>query len=117
MTVANLSCLKKYLDHLWGGSLQCKKLLIILDSQWNSTSVTILNKVLSVALEYDADTEVKEMVKGDKNYPPNQLWKIETPNEEGFFNIIANLNNKVLSANKTSLVIDGKFPSLFFKYL
>ena len=46
-----------------------------------------------------------------------QLWKFELPNEEGFFNVVEPLSNKVLSANTKSLELDGKADSranLFF---
>ena len=62
-------------------------------------------EVLSLANDYDGDNRVKLKFKDSKL---KQLWKIETPNEEGFFNITELLSNKVLSANTASLEIDGK---------
>ena len=63
------------------------------------------DKVLSVTNENEWDSEVKEMSRDDKL---KQLWKFEPPNEEGFFNILESLSNKVLSANTKSLELDGK---------
>ena len=65
------------------------------------------NEVLSVAAENDWENEVKEMPKDDRLYH-KQLWKFELPNEEGFFNVVEPLSNKVLSANTKSLELDGK---------
>ena len=42
------------------------------------------DKVLSVATENNCETEVKEMSRDNKL---KQLWKLEPPNEEGFFNV------------------------------
>ena len=76
------------------------------------------NKVLSLASNSEEETEVKEMFRDNKL---RQLWKIGTPNEEGFFTITEAFSNKVLIGIGAELKIDGKllielcFYFIFFK--
>ena len=50
--------------------------------------------------------KVKERIRDEKF---KQLWKIGTPNEEGFFIITEVSTKKVLTGDRTGLKIDGKF--------
>ena len=63
------------------------------------------NKVLSLASDSEEETEVKEMFRSNKL---RQLWKIGTPNKEGYFTITEALSKKVLVGNGDDLKIDGK---------
>ena len=50
--------------------------------------------------------KVKESIRDEKL---RQLWKIGTPNEEGFFIITEISTKKVLTGDRNGLKIDSKF--------
>ena len=71
----------------------------------NRLSNTENNKVLSLASDSGDEIEVKEMFRSNEL---RQLWKVGTPNEEGYFIITEALSEKVLVGNGDDLKIDGK---------